>query len=76
MDYDKIARQVSKRLAAGMAGIPPRPARSGSVCPRCDGDAEHSGVSGQVNCFSCGYAGPAADDTYAPRGEKRDSDPT
>lgn len=41
--------------------IPPRPIRNGSVCPLCDGDAEESGTPGQINCFSCGYIGPAAE---------------
>lgn len=44
----------------GMAKIPPRPARSGLVCPQCDGDAEESGTPGRISCFFCGYTGPAA----------------
>ncbi len=37
--------------------VPPRPVRSGLVCPQCDGDAEQTGTAGLANCFSCGWAG-------------------
>ncbi len=41
-----------------MNNISDKPDRTGAVCPICDGDAEESGIAGQVNCYSCGYVGP------------------